>query len=215
MNLFTSRQFQDNSRFADIVRRIVSVPEGYRSYPSRVRSEAQDVSKKVFWQSVSLYGTEWRLVAVHAERDPSGKAGGHAGKTAAPELKLDSLAATNSLIAALAQGDKKSALTHFRNFYGETPGIYSVQWMDEKGVNRFGYPAENSLTDYDYHTCRAASDTETLRILAGKKPATMETSLFEGGTGIFTFRPVFSGQRYLGMVYFIRIKPAVTGPGEP
>lgn len=215
MNVLTSKTFHDNSRFIHLARRIASQPEGNGSYWHKAQSARKVVRKKAFWQSVSLYGAEWRLIGMHAEHDASGRRVGRTGPPAVPEQRLESFVLEHSLIAALSLGEKKTAMELFRDFFESTPGIYSVQWIDEKGVNRFGYPAENSLTDYDYHSARAASDPETLRIVAEKKPAIMEAPLFEGRTGVFLFRPVFNGERYLGMVYYIRIKQAASDPGRP
>jgi hypothetical protein len=215
MNVFTSKTFHDNSRFIRLARRIASQPEGNGSYWHKAQAARKVVRKKAFWQSVSLYGAEWRLIGMHAEHDASGRRVGRTGPPAVPEQRLESFVLEHSLIAALSLGEKKTAMEQFRDFFEGTPGIYSVQWIDEKGVNRFGYPAENSLTDYDYHSARAASDPETLRIVAEKKPAIMEAPLFEGRTGVFLFRPVFNGERYLGMVYYISIKQAASDPGRP
>jgi hypothetical protein len=215
LNIFTSKPFLENSRFIRLARRISSLPEGESSYWHKAQTPRKVVSKKVYWKSVSLYGAEWRLIGMHAVHDVSGKRVGRMGPVASPENRLESLVTGHHLIAALSLGERNLAMELFRDFYEGTPGIYSVQWIDEKGINRFGYPAENSLTEYDYHSGRAASDPETLRILADKKPAIMEAPLFEGRTGVFLYRPVFNGTRYLGMVYYIRIKQPAAEPGKP
>lgn len=94
----------------------------------------------------------------------------------------------------------------FRKFHKDNPGIYAIQWIDEKGINRFGYPVENSLKNYDLHADRSQSDPVLLKAVQEKKPAVFEFPLFEGNQGIFTLMPAFSGERYLGMVYVIVIK---------
>ncbi len=216
LNLFTSRLYRPYGRLVRLARRIATQPEGSGVYRFTAQTSKRAVAKNAYWQTVSLYGSEWRLVGIHVKHDDSGKRIGPTSPAATPEQTLASLATDRSLIAALAGSDKKRGIELFREYYEDTPGIYSVQWVDAQGVNRFGYPAENSLTDYDYKSSgRAASDKETLRILAERKPAVMEAPLFEGRTGIFAFRPVFSGERYLGMVYYIRIKQAVSEPGKP
>jgi hypothetical protein len=215
LKLFTSRLYRPYGSLVRLGRRIATQPEGSGVYRFKAQPSKKTVAKNAYWQTVSLYGSEWRLVGIHIEHDASGKRTGHIKPATTPEQRLAALATERKLIAALADSDKKRGKELFREFYEDTPGIYSVQWVDAHGINRFGYPAENSLIDYDYHSGRAASDTETLRILVDKKPAIMEAPLFEGRTGIFTFRPLFSGERYLGMVYFITIKQAVSEPGKP
>ena len=78
--------------------------------------------------------------------------------------------------------------------------------MDAKGVNRFGYPEENSFADYNYNDRKAAIDQDFLKILAERKPDVYEKQLYEGRIGMFVFRPVFNQDRYLGMIYYIRLK---------
>jgi hypothetical protein len=215
LNLFTSHLYRPYGRLVRLGRRIAYQPEGSGVYQFKSQKSKKAVAKKAFWQTVSLYGSEWRLVGIHVEHDASGKRTGHVTLTTTPEQRLASFATDHSLIAALARSDTGMVMDLFRGFYEETPGIYSIQWIDEKGINRFGYPTDNSLTNYDYHSGRAASDNETLRILSEKKPAVMEAPLFEGRTGVFTFKQIFSGEKYLGMVYFIRIKQTVSESGKP
>jgi len=205
LNLFTSRMYRPYGELVRLGRAIAARPEGSGVYRFPTQTSNGAVAKNASWLSASLYGSEWRLVGIHVEHDASGKRIGPAAAVG-PEQRLESLAAERKVIAALAQGDTAQGMKFFREFYEDTPGIYSVQWIDEKGVNRFGYPPENSLINYDYHSGRAQSDPGTLRILAARKPAVMEAPLFEGRTGMFTFRPLFSDGRYLGMVYFIRLR---------
>lgn len=206
LNLFTSRLYQPYSGLIRLGRRIAAKPEGNGAYKFRNSFSKKIVTKNAFWQTVSLYGTQWRLVAIHMEHQSPAKKTGITAPAPTTEQKLESLAAADSLTGALAAGDKTKAMQIFKAFYDDTPGIYSVQWVDEKGINRFGYPVENSFTGYDYNVRREASDRDFLRIIAGQKPAVYETTLFEGRTGVFTFRPVFNRKQYLGMVYCIRLK---------
>lgn len=208
LNLFTSPLYRPYAELLGLGRRIVATSNGNGVYRF-IRDPAKKVVKKsAFWQSISLYGTEWRLVAVHVERDGSGQetAGGLSVSAPTPEMRLKTFSKERSLTAALAGGDKTTAMKLFREFYEATPDIYSVQWVDEKGINRFGYPEENSLADYDYRSNRVPSDGDMLKVLAGRKPAGFEAPLIEGNKGIFTFRPVSGQGRYLGMVYIIRLK---------
>ena len=101
---------------------------------------------------------------------------------------------------------RSETMQRFKTFYKTTPGIYAIEWIDENGINRFGYPAGNSLVDYDYHQKRETGDQEILDILASQKKASMELPLTEGGAGIFNFVPVLDGNHYLGMIYIIRLK---------
>jgi hypothetical protein len=93
-----------------------------------------------------------------------------------------------------------------KKFHKETPNVYAIQWIDSKGVSRFGYPGENSLKNYDFRTGRMQGDAQMLKAVEGKKPTAFDLPLFEGNLGRFTLKPVFSGKRYLGMVSVIVLK---------
>ena len=206
LDLFTAPLYRPYNELISLGRRIAATPEGAGAYRFTQSSTKKVVKKNAFWRTASLYGTDWRLVAIRVEEEGSGKKAGSVLQGSTPEQGLELFASSPGLTKALAGGDKAKAMKLFRDFYEATPGIYSVQWVDEKGINRFGYPAENSLTDYDYHSNRVPSDRDTLKVLAERKPAGFEVPLIEGKTGAFTFRPLSSQGRYLGMVYFIRLK---------
>jgi len=206
LNLFTSRLFKPYRSLINLGRRIAARPEGSGVYYYRSHTSPTTVRKNAFWRSVSLYGTEWRLVAIHVEQTDTKQKRGILVDSTTLEQKLESFAADGMLIKTLSTGDQPKALRLFKEFYENTPGIYSVQWMDEKGINRFGYPQENSFADYDYNARRTPTDQQFLKILAERRPAVFTKPLLEGRAGSFTFRPVFKQDRYLGMVYIIRLK---------
>ena len=206
LNLFTSKLYEPYKGLVRLGRRIAAKPEGKGVYQFRRGSSQTIVKKNAFWQSVSLYGTEWRLVAIHVEQKSAARKTGISVPAETMEWKLESFAATNSLIKAFSAGDETKGMQLFKEFYDDTPGVYSVQWMDAKGVNRFGYPEENSFADYNYNDRKAAIDQDFLKILAERKPDVYEKQLYEGRIGMFVFRPVFNQDRYLGMIYYIRLK---------
>ena len=202
LNLFTATLYKPYQGLIRVGRRIAANPEGSGVYQFRSDTSPEVLQKKAFWKSVSLYGTEWRLVAIHVEqKGPTGIL--VPAKTM--KQKLESLAVARPFIQALSVGDKIKAMRLFKQFYDDTPGIYAVQWVDEKGMNRFGYPPTNSLSDYDFNALRSAEDQNMLKMVAARKPAAQEGPLMEGRTGIFIFEPVFDQERYLGMVYYIRL----------
>jgi len=205
LNLFTAPIYRPYPGLRNLGRRIAAAPEGKGAYRFRNGPSKEIVRKNACWRSVSLYGTEWRLVAIQVHVGPSGKKRSPS-PASPPEAGLASLAANPTLGEAMSDGDKTSGMRLFREFYDATPGLYSVQWIDEAGINRFGYPPENSLTDYDYRLDCSPRNQEILRILDGRIPALFEAPLFEGRTGLFSFRPLFHQGRYLGMVYLNRVR---------
>ncbi len=206
LNLFTSPIFQPYPQLQKIGHRIAAKKEGTGSYQYKVHGENAVVIKRACWKSVDLYGTQWRIVGVHVEKDKSGSKIKQNSSSTSPEEALGVFVAEGKLVKTISQGDKNEVIQLFKKFYKNTPGIYAIEWIDEKGINRFGYPAGNSLIDYDFHQKRKAGDQEILNILMSSKNARMELPLAEGGTGIFNFAPVLDGNHYLGMIYIIRLK---------
>ncbi len=205
LNLFTSPGYQPFEQLVRLGQKIAGTEQGsgfyqYKSYPSGIVAD-----KKAYWQSVSIYGNDWKLVGIHIEpKTKTKRAERPASKFTAVQM-LERFAGDAALQTALASDSRQDQMKLLQAFYDSTPGIYSVQWIDTNGINRCGSPAENSLSDYDYHSFKAPSDKETLRIIENQQPASFSAPLFEGKTGTFVFRPVFKAGRYLGMVYTITL----------
>jgi len=207
LDLFRAQLYAPYTELTALGRRIAAVPEGEGIYTFRRGTSNAIVTKNAFWQTASLYGTEWRLVAIHIEQDDISRSTGIAVPAALTEKKLESMASSRALVSALSSGDTKTAMALFKEFYDDNPGVYSVQWIDGNGINRFGYPQENSLNAYDYRSRAMPGDQDVITIWAERKPAVHEMELFEGRTGSFTFRPVFDREQYQGMLYYIKLKP--------
>ena len=205
LNIFTSEVFQPYAEFVQLARKIAATPQGQGTY--RFKQEdlsGADVDKKAFWTSASLYGVDWRLVGIRLEQHIQETSAASTVAVAA-EQALELLAVDTTFKAALIDDDKDKAMKLLEQFYASTPGLYSVQWVNAKGINRFGFPVENSLTEYDYTPGTAESDRQIFRILNKQQADVLEAPLFEGRMGYFTFKPVFDDDRYLGMVYSIHL----------
>ena len=207
LNLFKSPEYRSYKQVVRLAKKIAKTPQGDGDYRFKKGTlTGPEVNKKAYWQSASLYGTSWRLVGIHLEQNTAKEKGVTPVPATNSEKALEGLAAETALKKAFAEGAKDNTMKLFKKFYEANPGIYSVQWIDAKGVSRFGYPIENSLSDYDYNAGKAASDSEFLTILRKQQPAVLEAPLFEGKTGAFEFKPVFSDSKYLGMLYSIKLK---------
>lgn len=68
LNLFTSPLYRPYPGLVELGRRIARLPAGEGAYAFLRESRGREaVTKRAFWQSVSLYGTSWRLVAVEIQ----------------------------------------------------------------------------------------------------------------------------------------------------
>ena len=206
LNLFLARLYQPYPQLVQLGRQIVEQPVGVGEYEFPSVLSAEPVRKKASWQTVSLYDSQWRLVMTHMEQEKSGRKIGGALPSLRPEEALDSLAQERPLAVMLHRNDRKKAMEILKGFFEETPGIFSVQWIDAQGVNRFGYPEENSLIEYDFRTGRRLGDARFLHAVHKRQATRLEESLYEGIPGVFDLRPVVWNNEYLGMVYIVRIK---------
>jgi hypothetical protein len=169
----------------------------------------KSVTKKAHWTTVELYDTQWRIVVTQVVHGDNLSA-----KRGLSELGLNSyddalrkFAEEKMLKNSMLKGENEKILALLKYFYRTHPGLYSIQWVDAKGVNRFGYPKENSLTNYNYHSKRKTGDDIFLRAIDEKKETSFDIPLIEGRQGHLFLVPVYNEDEYLGMLYTIRIKP--------
>ncbi|MBI5674850.1 MAG: cache domain-containing protein [Nitrospirae bacterium] len=181
---------------------------GTGSYEFLGKGLEKPVMKDAYWTTVGLHGTEWRLVAIHVRAGHALSSGKELEKpvTVSHDDSLRTLAENTEMKKALSEKDGSMILDIFKDFYSEHEGLYSIQWLDSRGINRLGYPEENSLINLDMKSLKTASSKPMLRALANKKESSFDSPLVEGKTGMFFMVPVFEGRNYLGMIYTIRLK---------
>jgi hypothetical protein len=181
---------------------------GTGSYEFLGRGLEKPVMKDAYWTTVGLHGTEWRLVAIHVRAGHVLSSGKDLEKpvTVSHDDALRTLAGNAEMKKALSGNDGAGLRDIFMDFYSKHEGLYSVQWLDSQGINRYGYPEENSLINFEVKTLKTASAKPMLQALSDKKVSSFESPLMEGKTGIFFMVPVNEGDTYLGMLYTIRVK---------
>jgi hypothetical protein len=182
--------------------------KGTGSYEFLGKGLEKPVKKDAYWTTVGLHGTEWRFVVTHAKA-------GHALSPGKDLEKPVTVSYTDALRTLAENAEMKKALSGnnsvkiremFMDFYSEHKGLYSVQWLDSKGMNRYGYPEENSLINFDVKTLKTPSSKPMLQALSDKKESSFDCRLMEGKTGAFFMVPMYEGGKYLGMIYTIRLK---------
>ncbi|MEW6601277.1 MAG: cache domain-containing protein [Nitrospirota bacterium] len=181
---------------------------GTGSYEFLGKGLEKPVMKDAYWTTVGLHGTEWRLVVIHVRAGNALSSGKELEMpvTASYDDALRTLAEDAEMKKALSSNEGARIRDMFMDFYSEHDGLYSVQWVDAQGTNRYGYPEENSLINFDMKTLKTASSKPMLRALSDKKESSFDSPLVEGKIGIFFMVPVFEGGDYLGMIYTIRLR---------
>jgi len=207
--LFTDPVYEPFPQLRSLGTMIAKNRTGSGSYEFLGNGLKKRVRKDAYWTTVGLYGTEWRVVATHARGEDGTSAKRDLAELGAKSLEesLRELAGREELKEALAENDKNKLQRLFRDYHARQYGIYAIQWVDASGTNRYGYPAENSPMNYDFHAMKTPSSPHILQALSAKTESSFEASLAEGKVGMFFMVPVQRGDAYLGMIYFIRIEP--------
>ena len=189
-------------------RSIADSADGSAAYNFLGKGLKESVKKYAYWNTVTVYDTPWRIVMTKAEKR------GVNGKKTLEELGLKSLSqafrefvALEEMIDAIARNDQAYLVDLFKEFYINNPGLYSVQWVDENCVTRFGFPPGNSLSNYKFDSIRDAPQSVFIQAVQQGREAFIETPLMEGGIGQMLLCPVKPKGIYRGMVYYVRIKP--------
>lgn len=172
------------------------------------------ILKKAYWTTVGLFETKWRLfVILNAEYAANTNASSAEVASAPANLNFENkkaafkqFAQNSQLIYNIDNGKFDEVKKMFADFYNQNNGFYSLQYVNAQSVNKFGWPAENSLNNYDYKSSNLLTDTQFLLAAQKQEDASFEARLIEGHTGIFFLTPVFKGKKYLGHIYFIMLK---------
>lgn len=181
--------------------------KGAGSYDYMQKGSEKVVKKDAHWTTVGLHGTQWRLVVMHVRAGHVISSGKDIEKPAKDSNKaLRALAENPEMKKALSGNDDAKIKELLGDFYSEQGGLYCIEWLDAGGVNRYGYPEENSLVNIDMKTGKMTSAKPMLQALSEKKESTFDCPLVEGKTGTFFMVPVYEGGDYLGMIYIIRLK---------
>ncbi len=171
---------------------------GAGSYDYMQKGSEKVVKKDAHWITIGLHGTEWRLVVMHVRAGRSISSGTYPEGTGTSDNALRTLAENPELKNALSGKDIASIQNIFREFYWAHDGLYSIQWIDPQGINRYGYPEENSLINSDMKNSKTPSAKTMLRALSGKKESSFESPLMEGKTGFFSWSRYLRGKTILG-----------------
>lgn len=206
-NLFTDPLYQPFPELLALGAEIAADESGSGSYTFLGRGMSAAVEKSASWVTVGLHGTDWRVVATQVVAGDATTV--NRGLSELGLLSIDAalraLTQNTELQRAIADGDVNKTLSIFQQFYEANPGLYSIQWADASGINRFGYPAENSLTDYDCRTGRTPASEKLVAAIEAREETSFEVLLVEGNIGRFFIVPLYAEGEYLGVLYTIRL----------
>jgi hypothetical protein len=206
-NLFTDPLYQPFPELLALGAEIAADESGSGSYTFLGRGMSAPVEKSASWVTVGLHGTDWRVVATQVVAGDATMVERGLSELGllSTDAALRALTQNTELQRAMAAGDKNKTLSILQQFYEANPGLYAIQWADVSGINRFGYPEENSLTDYDCRTGRTPASEKLVAAIEAREETSFEILLVEGNTGRFFIVPLYAEGEYLGVVYTIRL----------
>jgi len=206
-NLFTDDLYKPFVGLVELGKKIATIESGVSKYDFFAVGTGKVVTKSASWITLDVYGTQWKIVATTS-----------IDKTLSPDRTLCqlgietigealvSLSKNDLLLKAVSEDNEDSVKDILENFYAQYP-CYSVQWVDKDLVNRTGIPLEHSLQAYKFDADNSPDEANFVNAVNSRKEVVFESTLFEGGTGKFHLAPLFKGNDYLGMIYYIWIKP--------
>lgn len=204
-NVFTDPDTQGFRQLISLAWRVKKEPSGTGTYVPAKSRYRTPVDKQAYWDTTSLYGTEWRVLLLKPEeRDVTyGVKVQRKPDVAAFDRALRAFCKNADTVRHVSTRNMSALGDLFKAFYEQNKGLYSVQFVDAQAINLFGYPRENSLTNYNFYEGRALYDAQFLEGIRDKKEVSFLRPLLEGGTGRFFLCPVFSGDVYLGSIYSV------------
>lgn len=206
-NLFADDLYKPFTGLVELGKKIASQDGGTSQYDFYASGTDSVIKKNASWMTVDVYGTKWKFVAVTS-----------VDKAVSPERTLCQLGAETIgqaivtlskdglLLGAASKGDDVRVTELLGEFIKRYP-CYSVQWVDANLVNRAGVPAANFIPRYKFDAARSPMEAQFVAAVNAQKEVEYESELFEGGTARFHLAPVFKGEEYLGMVYYLWILP--------
>jgi hypothetical protein len=216
-NVLTDDLYRAQGPLLGVAQQVAAKPSGALTYELPSPSTSERNRKNLYWTSVDLYGTTWRVAMVRVIEGAE-----EAAKGEFDDLQLmfarDAMKrmCERSLVKRYMHGDNTVGLRRvLEGFHASQPFLYSVQWLDGAGVTRFGYPENNSLRDYDHKSLQHVRDQEFLDALEAGEEYWLVKELVEGGEGIFYLCPVKSEDKTLGMIYFIALIQQDFAEGQP
>jgi hypothetical protein len=206
-NLFTDPLYQPFPELLALGAEIAANASGTGSYTFLGRGMSAPVEKSASWVTVGLHGTDWRVVATQVVAGDASMVQRGLSELGllSTEAALRALTQNVELQCAMAAGDRNETLSIFQQFYDANPGLYAIQWADASCINRFGYPEENSLTNYDCRTGRTPASEKLVVAIEAREATSFEVPLIEGNTGRFVVAPLYAGDEYLGVLYTIQL----------
>ncbi|MCE1247713.1 MAG: hypothetical protein LWY06_13820 [Firmicutes bacterium] len=196
--------YKNHKGLVEAAKKMLITPEGHGYFDFQALGKDKPAQIEATWTTITFHGTKWRLVVTQT-RNGDAKLGirtlSSLGLVKTDEA-LRKLAANPDFVAAVAADDRVKMMKYLSDFFKANKGLYAVEWANNRQINVFGYPEDNSLRNYDFKN-NAISSQKTLKALQTKGEASYEEPLIEGKTGNYFMVPVFKGDEYLGSVYYI------------
>ena len=206
-NLFKDPRLAGSISLKKLAKTIASqgAGSGVYSIGEDTASGKKAVEKEAHWDTVLLDGMEWKLVIIHdvGRKMDSKNTVQDIEAVQALSKDLADLSMSPELAGAVDGTGAEPLQKIIKRFYDSHKLIYAIEWLDPDGTVKAGYPAENSIINYNFNSKLLDGDEQFLDALESKKGGLFKQTLAEGDVGQFVLKPVIKGDKFLGIVYIV------------
>jgi hypothetical protein len=200
-DIFTDDLYKQYPDLIELARTSLKKDSGEMSYEFYDTGMSRIIKKNAYWVSIKTEMISWKIFMTHpdnyifdelSEKDIQNM-----------QDDLQHIAENDDFLKDVIEEDRESLLTYMADFYIKYPNVYSVSWVDEEVIVRFGLPKENSLENFQFTREEYPEYTKFIESVEKGKETTFELELIEGKSGSFYMYPIKDGSEYYGMLYFI------------
>jgi len=200
-DIFTDELYQQYPDLIELASTSLQKSSGEMSYEFYDTGMNKIIKKNAYWVSIKTEMISWKIFMTHPDNyifdELSQK------DIEKMQTDLQKIAKDNDFLQNIVKEDKEAIQTFMADFYIKYPNIYSVSWVDEEVMVRFGLPQENSLENLQLTREQYPELTKFIESVEKGEEATFELELIEGKMGSFYMYPLISGSNYHGMLYYI------------
>ncbi len=206
-NLFTDKLYQPFTGLVQLGKKIAVTERGFAQYDFYATGSDKVIKKNAGWITVDVYGNKWKIIAttsVDTSISPERTLCELGAETI--DEALIKLSQDRSFLDAASANDEDSVKDILSGFLEKYP-CYSIQWVDSDLVNRVGVPDAHFIPGYKFNASNSPKEAQFVSAVNSKQESSFEAPLFESGIAKFHLAPMFKGNEYLGMVYYIGLNP--------
>ncbi len=198
-NIFKDEYYCKLPGFAHIIDTITQTPHGVISYKAGGKH-----TQKLAWQSVRYLTADWIIVIEYPEKDRVFKRKPQMIGLKNSQDALIELSENQLFLDFIEANDERSVEEMMKLFFDDFPGLFAIQWIDNEGYNKVGFPLHN-LNYLGHKLWTKCKSPNILQALKDKNISRFEEYISNDYQASFYSVPLYNNSKYLGMVYFAEL----------